>query len=167
MESLEDFYTASRRLVSCFNDFINKHALQGKCQADHICYKCASGQSFEKWRSLLEAHSRYMYQSIVAGRRIAYICLEQGIDSAAGVINFLELSDIKPGREPQEDFDHIEAYPLGWSYEEMIGELSKTESVIEDKRPHHTTHDIEIGAGYLFRCTEGPLLEKIKSSEMI
>ena len=48
----------------------------------------------------------------------------------------------------------------------MVKELEATEKVIKVERPHHTTHDIDIGAGFLFRCTEGLLIEKIKNSEM-
>lgn len=83
-----------------------------------------------------------------------------------GTINFLELSDQKPDGSQIDAFDHIEVYPTKISYEKMIGELGKSEQIILVERPHHTTHDIEIGSNFLFRCTKGPLLEKIKTTEM-
>jgi len=48
----------------------------------------------------------------------------------------------------------------------MVAKLEKSEKVIKVERPHHTTHDIEIKDGFLFRCTQGPLIEKVKREEM-
>ncbi len=167
MQSIEEFYQDSELYVSLFDAFAEKHALSGRARADHICYKCESGDSFEKMRRLFEDESNYIYQAIISKRRIALIRLARGIDTSLGTINFLELSDQKPDNSQVEGFDHIEAYPVLWSYEEMVVELKKTETVIRVERPHHTTDDIDIGGGFLFRCTEGPLVEKIKNSEMV
>ena len=49
----------------------------------------------------------------------------------------------------------------------MVGELGESEKVVHVERPHHTTDDIDIGEGFLFRCTQGPLIEKIKHSEFV
>lgn len=108
-----------------------------------------------------------MYQSIISGRRIAVIRFKESVQTSVGPIYFLELSDQKSNFSQKEGFDHIEAYPVGWSYADMVSELRETEHVAEVIRPHHSTHDIDIGNGFLFRCTQGPLIEKIKNVEMI
>ena len=164
---MEQFYADSQKLIELFNAFAVKHNLKGRARADHICYKCGSKESFECVRGIFEGASKYTYQSIIAGRRIAIIRLEAGIETALGTIYFLELSDQKPDNSQRDGFDHIEAYAEGRTYGEMIKEFEATEKVVRVERPHHTTHDIDIGGSFLFRCTHGPLMEKIKQSEMV
>ena len=166
LTSLSDFYTNAEKYITVFNEFAEKHSLMGITQADHICYKCDSHESFVCTRALFEHTSEYIFQSIISNRRIAYIKLGQGIETVLGTIYFLELSDQKPDNSQQEKFDHIEVYPTTISYTEMIAKLEASEQVIKVDRPHHTTHDIYIGENFLFRCTEGPLIEKIKNTEM-
>lgn len=160
-------FNQSEKFIKVFNEFAQKHSLIGRAHADHICYKCGSRESFEKIRTMFEKESDFIYQSIISGRAIAYIRFKKGIETAIGTIHFLELSDQKPDGSQVEGFDHIEVYPTSLSYDEMVKELEKTEEVVKVERPHHTTHDIEIGEGFLFRCTRGPLLEKIKTTEML
>jgi predicted metalloenzyme YecM len=117
-------------------------------------------------REMLENESEYIFQSIISGRRIAIIRLKQGIETILGTINFLELSDQKLDGSQSEGFDHIEVYPVGWTYEEMVRELEEVETVKKVERPHHTTHDIVLEEGFIFRLTQEPLIEKIKRSEM-
>ncbi|MBI4087107.1 VOC family protein [Candidatus Kaiserbacteria bacterium] len=167
LETIHDFKEDAKRYIDLFNAFTGKHNLTDKAQADHICYKCGSKESFEQLRVLFESNSSWIYQSIISNRRIAYIKLAEGIESALGTIHFLELSDQKPDGSQHDGFDHIEAYPTAYSYEEMVRELESSEKVLKIERPHHTTHDIDIGDKFLFRCTQGPLVEKIKSTEMI
>ncbi len=167
METIEEFYSESKKFVELFDTFATKHNLIGRAKADHICYKFDSKESFEKTRALFEVASVYLYQSIISKRRIAIIRFKTGIETSLGVINFLELSDQKPDNSQHEGFDHIEAYAVGRSYEEMIKEFEVSEKVVKVERPHHTTHDIDMGGGFLFRCTQGPLMEKIKSTEMV
>lgn len=126
----------------------------------------STAESFERIRKLFECASKYIYQSIISNRKIAIVRFEEGISTTLGMINYLELSDQKPDNSQKEGFDHIEAYPKEWSYEDMVHQFEKTETAIKVERPHHTTHDIDIGEGFLFRCTQGPLIEKIKSVEM-
>ncbi len=163
---IEDFYALSQPHVDNFNLFAKKHGLEGITKADHICYKCDSIESFESMRALLEQHSDYFYQSPISKRRISVIKLKQGIETVLGTINFLELSDQKPDGSQKNGLDHIEVYGTAISYDEMVAKLSKSEKVIKVERPHHTTHDIEISESFLFRCTQGPLIEKIKQEEM-
>jgi predicted metalloenzyme YecM len=167
MKTIEEFYEEGEKYVELFDGFAAKHTLAGKVQTDHICYKCGSRQSFEKLREMFETESLYIYQSIISKRPIAIIRFKKGIETSLGPINFLELSDQKPDSSQRDGFDHIEAYAVGRTYDDMVKEFEKSEIVIKVERPHHTTHDIDIGDGFLFRCTQGLLIEKIKSSEMV
>ena len=167
MNTIEEFYAEVEKFVTIFNIFAAKHNLVGRAQADHICYKCDSKESFERMREMFETASEYVYQTIISKRRIAIIRFKKGIETSLGTINFLELSDQKPDNSQHDSFDHIEAYAVGRSYDDMVKEFEASEKVIKVERPHHTTHDIDIGNGFLFRCTQGPLIEKIKDSEMI
>ena len=167
METIEDFYLESQRFVELFNVFASKHSLTNRAQADHICYKCISKESFECVRALFEKDGVYIYQSIISKRRIAIIRFKKGIETSLGVINFLELSDQKPDNSQYEGFDHIEVFPVGRTYDEMVREFEFSEQVVKVERPHHTTHDIDIGERFIFRCARGSLIEKIKNFEMI
>lgn len=153
-------------MVVSFDEFVKRHALLGAALPDHLCYKCASHESYEAVRALLEGESMYLHQSIISKRRISIIKLRQGIDTVLGKIFYVELSDQKPDNSQEEGFDHIEVYPTAHSYDEMVSGLGQTELVIKVERPHHTTHDIEMAGGYIFRCTREPLIEKIKRTEI-
>jgi len=167
MKTIEDFYQGSKKYVEFFDVFAEKHNLQGITQADHICYKCGSRESFEKMRNMFERESLYIHQSIISNRPIAYIRFKKGIETSLGTILYLELSDQKVDGSQQEGFDHIEVFPTTISYDDMIKKLEETEKVIKVERPHHTTHDIDIGEDFLFRCTREPLIDKIKREEML
>lgn len=164
--STEVFFDEAYKSVRSFNDFVAKHALIGRAVADHICYKCASPESFERIRALFEFESVFIYQSIISSRRIAYIRFERPLVTELGPIHYLELSDQKPDASQHEGFDHIEVYPISGTYEGMVNTLAKTETVIHVERPHYTTDDVEITGGFIFRCTREPLIEKIKRDEM-
>ena len=166
IQTIHEFYRDARPYTELVNRFVEKTGLVGAAQADHICYKCGSKESFESQRALLEPESEYVYQSYISGRRIACIRLKRPIETSLGTIHLLELSDQKRDGSQRDGFDHIEAYARRGSYEEMVAKLKKTEKVVAVVRPHHSTHDIDIGNGFLFRCTRGPLVEKIKREEM-
>ena len=165
IHTIEDFYSESEKWISLFNAFAEKHSLIGETVVDHICYKCGSRDSFESTRALFETESHYLHQSIISGRRIAYVKLKKDIPTVLGFLSFLELSDQKPDGSQKESFDHIEVFPSAYSYDEMIARLGKNEQIVKVERPHHTTHDIDIG-GFFFRCTKEPLIQKIIRSEM-
>ncbi len=167
MKLLWDFYGEAEELIVTFNAFSIKHSLSGRALPDHLCYKCESKASFENIRVMLESESEYLFQSIISGRRIAIVRLKQGIETVLGKIYFLELSDQKPDGSQSEGFDHLEVYPVERTYEEMVREFEVSETVVKVQRPHHTTHDISLEGGFVFRCTEGPLMEKIRLSEMV
>lgn len=166
LTSLSDFYTNAEKYITVFNQFAEKHSLLDITQADHICYKCDSHESFVRTRALFEPASEYIFQSIISERRIAYIKLKQGIETALGTIYFLELSDQKPDNTQQEKFDHIEVFPTSISYNDLVTRLEMSEQVVKVARPHHTTHDVVLKENFIFRCTEGPLIEKIKYTEI-
>ncbi len=166
-KTIGDFYTETDKYVSLFNSFAQKHTLAGSASADHICYKCGSRESFEAMRLMMERESEFIYQSIISKRPIAYLKLKKPIETDLGSVYFLELSDQKPDGSQAEGFDHIEAYPTQGSYQDMVQKLeAEGETVVLVERPHHTTHDIDIGGGFLYRCTPGPLIEKIRDAEM-
>lgn len=162
----EDFYAGAAPFVKLFDVFAEKHRLGGRAKADHICYKCDSSKAFEHLRALFEQEPSCLYQSLIAGRRIAIIRLPHPIETVLGPINWLELSDQKPDGSQTNRYDHIEAYPTGMTYDAMVQELERTEEVIKADRPHHPTHDISLGSSFLFRCTHEPLIEKIKREEL-
>lgn len=166
LNTLDDFYAGADPYVQLLDTFAKKHQLVGRAQADHICYRCDSQAVFESIRSLFENGDGYIFQSIISKRRIAVIRLPRPIETALGRIDFLELSDQKPDGSQTNRYDHIEAYPIDWSYNAMVKYLAQSETIIEVVRPHHSTHDIDIGGGFLFRCTREPLVEQIKREEM-
>lgn len=166
-QTLEDFYSGATPFVQLFDAFAKKHRLVGRVQADHICYRCESGEVFESIRTLFEPKIPYLYQAKIAERRIAIIKLPSPIATLLGPIYFLELSDQKLDGSQTNRYDHIEAYPVGWSYEDMVAELGQTETIKKFDRPHHSTHDIALGNNFLFRCTHELLIDKIKREEMI
>lgn len=164
--TIEEFNSAARPSIDRLDAFAAKHALVGVAKPDHICFKCASRKEFESMREMLESETLYLHQTIISGRRIAYLRFKNDIETSLGPISFLELSDQKPDGSQQSGFDHIEVFPTSLPYSEYVEHFKKTEQVVEVVRPHHTTHDIDIGDGFLFRCTAEPLVEKIKREEM-
>jgi len=166
ISTVEDFYSGASTLLERFNEFAHTHTLINEAVADHICYKCGSSESFEKMRAIFEMQSDYMYQSIISQRRIAYIRFKTPLPTSLGNIWYLELSDQKPDGSQCEGFDHIEVYSTRDAYVDMVEKLKTTETVVHVERPHHTTDDVDMGNGFLFRCSPGPLIEKIKADEI-
>lgn len=166
IQSIGDFYAEARPLIEAFNAFIKKNSLTRVVLPDHICYKCDSTQSFEMIRGFFETQSVFMYQSMISKRRIAYIRLVETLSTDVGAITFLELSDQKQDFSQQDGFEHIEFYPIDVPYADFIKRIKEIEIVRTHIRPHHSTHDIDIAEGYIARCTEEPLIDKIKREEM-
>lgn len=165
---LDQFFTDSKNFIESFDNFCTKHYLKDIVKADHICYKCASQEEFEKMRKMFEDNSNFIYQSIISKRRIAYIGFKNGIETSIGIINYLELSDQKPDGSQKSEFDHIEIYPTSISYIQLVQKFEDGGvMIIKKERPHHTTHDMDIGNGFLIRLTHEPLIEKIKVKEMV
>ncbi len=167
IQTFEDFIHDSKKYIDKVNAFAEQGKLSTVIHIDHLGYKCESKESFENMRELFEINSEYIFQSIISLRRIAYIKLKQPIPTGLGDLWFIELQDQKPDGSQQEKFDHIEGYSVGISYGEMVEKISGFEEIIESKKSHHPTHDVDLGDGFSFKCTYGPLLDKIKDHEMI
>jgi predicted metalloenzyme YecM len=167
IKTIEDFVTGIKPYVDKINVFAQKHSLLDAAKVDHFGYKCASKDSFESMREMFEQNSEFVYQSIISARRIAYIKLKKPISTKLGDILFIELQDQKPDGSQKEKYDHVEAYAMEIPYDEMVKKISELDTVVEIKRPHHSTHNVDLGDGFSFSCTHGPLLNKIKESEMI
>lgn len=163
----DDFINVSSLYIKKLNAFAQKGKLSDVVAIDHLGYKCESKESFERMREIFESNSEYIFQSIISLRRIAYIKLKQPIKTDLGDLWFVELQDQKPDGSQQEKFDHVEGYAIAISYGEMVEKISGFETVIESKKSHHPTHDVDLGDGFSFKCTYGPLLDKIKDQEMV
>ncbi len=165
--TIEDFKNASKTYIEKLNIFVQKGNLSGTVIIDHLGYKCATKESFEQLRAIFDYNSEYIFQSIISQRRIAYIKLKQPIATDLGDLWFVELQDQKPDGSQTEKFDHVEGYSVGISYGEMVEKISGFETVVESKKSHHPTHDIDLGDSFSFKCTYCPLLDKIKNNEMV
>jgi predicted metalloenzyme YecM len=165
--TIEEFYEGATDVVKNVDAFVHKHDLKNFAQADHICYKCGSTESFERMREMLEGESEYIHQAIISGRRIAYIKLKKSVATDLGEIAFLELSDQKPDGSQHDGFEHIEIFPLGISYDDLVAKLeSRGEVLKKTGRPHHTSYDLVLDSGFQIRLEPEALIEKIKSEEM-
>ena len=163
MEKIEDFYESSKKIVSVFERFALDYDLVNFARADHICYKCGSSESFERIRRLFETNNLWIRQPILGGRRIAVIRLTNPIRTVLGDISLFELPDQKPDGSQTDGFHHIEVYPVGISYDQLVLHLQDGgHEVVEVKRPHHDTHDINMGNGFLLRLTKESLMDKIR-----
>ncbi|MEK7459098.1 MAG: VOC family protein [Patescibacteria group bacterium] len=164
---VRSFFDGAVASIAAFDDFSVGHQLIERATADHICYKCGSTASFEALRAMCEGESAFVYQSIIASRRIAIIRFRTPIKTALGDINVLELSDQKPDGSQVDRFDHIEIYPTHGSTNELV-EYLRSKNVIIDtaNRPHHVTHDLVLANGFKVRIEDEPLLEKIKREEI-
>lgn len=167
-KNIEEFNTECRKTIDAFDRFAEKHKLAGLAVADHIGFKCDSGETFDFVRALLENESEFIYQSMISGRRNAVLKLKREIATALGAITTFELADQKPDGSQHNTFDHIEIFPTGCSYDELVSKLQNEDEVINKKdRPHHVTHDIKLNGEFTVRLTRELLLAKIKREQMI
>ena len=147
--------------------FFAKQKLTPIARIDHIGYKCASTDEFEALRRMLEAESAFMYQSVISQRRIAIIKLKRGFPTALGVCAYLELSDQKPDMSQESGFDHAEIYPITLTEDAFVAQLTQGGSALHKVvKPHHTTHNIDVGAKFVLKLCAEPLIAKIKREEM-
>ncbi|MEN9558638.1 MAG: hypothetical protein RL141_1007 [Candidatus Parcubacteria bacterium] len=159
-----DFFAPAMPLVQAFNAWAEQASPSAR--ADHVCYKCASAEEFERLRALFEHESDFIYQSIISGRRIAIIRFREPIVTPLGDITILELADQKPNGEQISGFDHIEIYPTEGSVEALAERLSSLLVFEKIVRPHHTTYDAVLTGAFKVRLEQEPLVEKIKKEEM-
>ncbi len=164
------FRVGATEIIDRFNFFIAAHNLSSLVLADHISLKCESSEFYEKMRAHFESekYGKYMHQSIISGRRISIIKLQQPLHTLVHAIQFLELSDQKPDGSQKRSFDHVEYFPVIRStYESFATRLAQTTNGRDKGRAHHRTFDVDIGEGLEARLEREPLIEKIKRDEMI
>lgn len=154
--------------VSQLDDFCKTHNLIGLVKADHVCITCSSREIYDARRAFYDTEGAFLYQSIISGRRTAFIGLKEVIPTSVGDIKYLEISDQKPDNSQVDRLGHIEIVPVGISYEELIRKLKESGTNIEEKvRPHHTTHDVTLPSGFVIRVEKEMLVDKIKRDELV
>ena len=165
--TIEAFQNAGQMKITLLNDFAEKYQLQGKAIADHIGFKCESKEVYEKMRQLFESHSTFIYQSIISDRRISIIKLAQPFETALGEVSYLELSDQKPDGSQKNGFDHIEIYPEGMAFDELVQYIQEQgEAGKSSIKPHHVTHNFTLADGFILKIESCELVQKIKDEEM-
>lgn len=166
IQTTAEFFAAAQPFVGDFDEWVATYRPEAK--ADHICYKCGDSLEFEVLRGYFEKESVFVYQSIISQRRIAIIKFVTPIKTTLGDIWFLELSDQKPDGSQTSGFDHIEIYPNERSIETLAEQLTARGMKLEKVgRAHHTTIDGFIKDAFKIRLEDGPLIEKIKATEIV
>jgi hypothetical protein len=125
--------------------------------------------------------SRFIYQAVKSGRRVAVIGLVKPIPTPFGDLRVLELSEPNPLRDEPVGFDHIEIFPTLGSSEEMAASLNRSaDSGLLDGRFNlpkfklrkgldHATWDAVIVVDpsrhdrhdFILRFTSGPVIERL------
>ncbi len=176
---MKEFFRLAEAPLRTFEDFATHAGLtseRGQSAADHIGWKCGCNNEYEKMRRMFEQDSRFIYQSMVSGRRIAIIRLAQGIPTSLGAMHVVELSDQKPDGSQRSGFDHVEIRSLwGKDGARELAQRIVARGFVCAKvmRPHHVTHDIEMvrldDSRLLFkvRIEDEALLDKIRRDEML
>ncbi|MEK9156895.1 MAG: VOC family protein [Patescibacteria group bacterium] len=164
-KNTEEFFSAAQESVELFNTWAE--IFSPDASADHICYKCNSGEEFETLRKMFENNSGFIYQSIISARRIAIIKFSKPITSPLGDIWYLELSDQRTDGSQMSGFDHIEIYPRKESMDDLARKLQEQGMTLEKTiRPHHTTYDSFLSEVFKVRLEPDALIGKIKREEM-
>lgn len=162
-----EFFAPMHTIADQFKTWVQQYALEDKITADHFGYKCVSSEEFETHRAIFEKDSAYIYQSVIAGRRIAIIKLKKPIETICGPLYYFELSDQKPDGSQKSGFDHLEFFPKERSVEEAVEYLkNKGVPVTKVERPHHVTYDMPLTDTYKIRIEREGLIQKIVREEM-
>jgi hypothetical protein len=166
ISSLEQYFRQGSAHVATFNAFVVKERIAERIRADHVCYRCDSSTLYDHVRRLFEMESRFIYQSLLGGRRVAYISTLRSFETEAGPLRFLQLTDARPQHCDKAQFHHVEAYPTDGNYDLLISELGTRVNMTLDRRDHHVTHDVVLDGGLILRLTRWPFLERIKVDEL-
>lgn len=133
---------------------------------DHICYKCSTTDEFEMIRSWFEYQDKFVHQSIISKRRIAYIGFSTPLKSNIGDVWYLELSDQKPDNSQISKVDHIEIISDILNYDDLKAHIEKYDiDLLKDAKPHHTTYNFMADDMEVKLSTER-LSKKIGEEEM-
>jgi predicted metalloenzyme YecM len=164
-----ELYTKLQDYITLFDTFCEQYSVDIRnILIDHVCYTCASSAEFEEVRSMFEFDDAFMHQSIISGRRIAYIGLGKPFSSSCGPVYYLELSDQKPNGKQSSKCHHIEPVPAGITYQDMLERFVNTGLPVEESiKPHHSTHDIKLENGLHIRISRERLIQKISRDEMV
>lgn len=166
MISFEDFVASSQEKIGAFNGWAT--SFQDRIHADHIGYKCATTEEFERLRAIIEMESSFIYQSFISGRRIALCKFKKPLSTVAGDIHFLELSDQKPDGSQKSGFDHVEIYPVRETMEQLVLFFAEQGSdFVQTVRPHHATYDQKLLPTFSIRIEPEPLIRKIVHEEIV
>lgn len=155
--------------VSQLDDFCAAQGLAGLVKADLVSIKCSSKEVYEARRAYYDMNSRFIYQAIIAGRRIAVIGLNEAITTSVGDIRCLEISDQKPDNSQTDRLNHVGIVPTGISYDELVGKLKESGVALEEiVRPHgYTACDVILPTGFRLRIQKETLTDRIKREEMV
>ncbi len=166
--TIEHFSVQAEQRLATFNEFIVGNSLEGKITPDHFGYRCSTNEEFTIMRAFFEFEASFLYQSIIAGRRIALIKLKTPIPTLAGPLAYLELSDQKPDGSQKSGFDHIEFVPKNNTSEALVQFFNNKNIVFtKTERPHHTTYDHKLPDGLALRVETIPLITKIINEEIV
>lgn len=164
----EELKNKLQEYIDMFDSFCNEQKISTEnINIDHVCYKCGSTEEFENIRKTLEFEEKFMYQSIISKRRIAYIGFSEPLNSIFGKVYYLELSDQKPDNSQKSKCDHLEPIPNGISYESMVERFRNSNlEIVETIKPHHSTHDSILPNGVKVKMSSEKLIDKIHREEM-
>lgn len=166
-------------LLDAFREWARVHVgLRGGvlATADHLSYKCREVLEYDELRSRFEEHDaggwrgcRFMYQSIVSGRRVSVIGLTDRLRTPFGDLRVLELAEPKPMSADPGGFDHVEIFSPSVGADELALRLRRSGApFVKKERPHHVTWDAKIPVDpssgrrdVTIRLTDEPLAAKI------
>lgn len=149
-------------------NFCEVNDLQGAVKADLVSIKCSSKEVYDARRNYYDVGSRFIYQAIVSGRRIALVGLVEPIKTAVGDIGILEIIDQKPDNSQTDKVAHVAIVPAGISYDELVAKLKANGSHFADaSRPDgYTACDVLLPTGFSIRIEKESLLERVKREEI-
>jgi predicted metalloenzyme YecM len=165
----QELYIKLQNYLELFSNYCIENKIDVKgIKIDHICYKCESNIEYENIRKFFEFEDKFVYQSIISKRRIAYIGFETPSKSLFGDVNYLELSDQKPDNSQKSECDRIEPIIDSITYAELLNRFSINDLKIQENiKPHHSTHDIKFPNGVKIKMNHEPLVNKIYRDELI
>jgi predicted metalloenzyme YecM len=150
------------------DNFCEINGLQGLMKADLVCIKCSSKEVYDARRNYYDMDSRFIYQAVVSGRRIALVGLKDGLKTGVGDIGVLEIVDQKADNSQIDRLSHIAIVPTGISYEEVVEKLKSNGANLEDvsRGDGYTATDVILPTTFRIRIEKEPLLDRIKREEL-
>ena len=166
-------------LLEAFRGWAQAHvALRSEVlvTADHLSYKCREFREYDELRSRFEEYAdggwrgcRFIYQSIISGRRVSVIGLTEGIRTPFGDLRVLELAEPKTMAADPGGFDHVEVFSPFVGIDQLAELFRRSgQPFVKKERPHHMTWDARIPVDpssgrpdVTVRLTDEPLAAKI------